>query len=291
MIDRTGREMQWHINGRTLAGQCWGDPGQQPMLALHGWLDNSASFAVLGPLLKDYYVVAPDLCGHGRSEHRSIDGGYQIWDDLPDLHELLAALGWERFSLMGHSRGAIIASLLASTLASKVAHLVLLDAVLPQPVAEDEVVKQLRQFVSDRSLLLNRQQRVYTSEEAAVTARQQRGLKAESARLLACRNLVLVEDGYSWSTDPRLQGASAMKLTAVQCRAILRALTMPTLLLLASSASEEQVQSARAAVADMPRGSASTVRGSHHFHMDGDIDELLRAMTQSAASIEVATRI
>ncbi len=82
-----------------------------------------------------------------------------------------------------------------------------------------------------------------------------------------------------------------MKLTAIQCRVILRALTMPTLLLLASSASEEQRQSARASIAEMPQGSASTVRGSHHFHMDGDIDELLRYVTLSAAGSGVAKEI
>ncbi len=193
---------QWSDTSRPVLG----DPGQRPLLALHGWLDNSESFAVLAPLLNDYYVVAPDLCGHGRSEHRSADGGYQIWDDLPDLHELLLQLGWERFSLMGHSRGAIIAVLLASTLATAVEQLVLLDAVLPRPVPEDAVVQQLGQFIADRKLLLNRQQRVFANRQEAVAARQQRGLTADAARLLALRNLVPVAGGFSWSTDPRLRG-------------------------------------------------------------------------------------
>ena len=116
--------MSWQVNGLQLAGLSWGDPGAKPLLALHGWLDNAASFSVLAPLLKHHHVVAVDLTGHGLSAHRSADAGYQIWEDLPELLGVLDALGWQEFSLMGHSRGAIIAGLLASTLPERVQRLV-----------------------------------------------------------------------------------------------------------------------------------------------------------------------
>jgi len=49
----------------TLRGLRWGRSGDASILALHGWLDNAASFARLAPLLMDADVVAIDLPGHG----------------------------------------------------------------------------------------------------------------------------------------------------------------------------------------------------------------------------------
>ena len=53
----------------TLRGLRWGSTGDAPILALHGWLDNAASFVRLAPLLADADVVAIDLPGHGYSDH------------------------------------------------------------------------------------------------------------------------------------------------------------------------------------------------------------------------------
>ncbi|MGK2915619.1 MAG: alpha/beta fold hydrolase, partial [Porticoccaceae bacterium] len=97
--------------GLTLAAREWGDPEGLPVLALHGWLDNCGSFAVLAPLLIGVRLVALDLAGHGLSSHRSADATYNIWQDVGDVHAVAEQLGWENFALLGHSRGAMIATL------------------------------------------------------------------------------------------------------------------------------------------------------------------------------------
>ncbi|MEZ5484862.1 MAG: hypothetical protein R3F01_06865, partial [Lysobacteraceae bacterium] len=63
------------------AGLRWGRRGGKPLLALHGWLDNAASFVPMveamqaSGRLEDLDVVALDLAGHGYSAHRS-DGAW-----------------------------------------------------------------------------------------------------------------------------------------------------------------------------------------------------------------------
>ena len=138
MSHREPLEQSWTVNGLKLCGLCWGNPRQAPLLMLHGWLDNAASFRMLAPLLRDFYVVALDLTGHGRSDRRSDDASYQIWDDLPEILGIVQQLGWSRFDLLGHSRGAIIAGLLASAFPERIKQLILLDAISPQAVPEQE---------------------------------------------------------------------------------------------------------------------------------------------------------
>jgi pimeloyl-ACP methyl ester carboxylesterase len=285
MMGPEPRSLSWRVNGLRLAGLSWGDTAASPLLALHGWLDNAASFSLLGPLLSDFHVVAPDLTGHGCSDHRSADATYQIWDDLPEIIGVADALGWRRFGLIGHSRGAIIASLLAASAPGRVSRLVLLDALAPKPVPEQAFARQLRRFLQDKARLQAHDHRVYPTVEAAMQTRRERGLSehAHAARLLVERNLRGCEGGFTWTTDPRLQGASAVKLTAGQIQAVWEALEMPALLLQAAgghggcSWMAEMVAMAGQCVRAMEVGS---VDGGHHFHLEPAVEEVARRIAR-----------
>src|SRR5690606_16190833 len=65
------RELELDIPAGRIAGLRLGEAGAPRVLALHGWLDNAASFV---PLATEFErigtrveLVAPDLPGHGRS--------------------------------------------------------------------------------------------------------------------------------------------------------------------------------------------------------------------------------
>lgn len=279
------REMRWRVNGLQLAGLSWGKPGAAPLLALHGWLDNAASFSLLAPLLDTHHVVAVDLTGHGCSDHRSADAGYQIWDDLPELVGILAELGWERFSLLGHSRGAMISCLLASTFSERIDKLVLLDGMVPPPLDEAQFPVQLRAFIEDKQRWLARGNRSFSSLEAAIASRAGEELPAQAARLLTERNLAGTADGgFSWTTDLRLRGASAVKLTAGQIRAVLEALDMPTLLLLAQDGFGRHPELVALAERHIRELQLVRVDGSHHCHMGPEaaaVAALVKAFLQN----------
>ena len=53
-----------------------GRAGAPKVLALHGWLDNAASFVPLAAHLDDIELIALDLPGHGRSAHLPPGGHY-----------------------------------------------------------------------------------------------------------------------------------------------------------------------------------------------------------------------
>lgn len=262
------REMRWHVNGLTLRGLAWGEPEGLPVLALHGWLDNAASFAFLAQHMTGCYVVAPDLTGHGLSDARSDDASYQIWDDLPELMGVVDTLGWKQFHLLGHSRGAIISTLLASAVPERILSLSLLDGVVPSPIEESEFPVQLRQSLDDKKLLLHRPSRVYPSVDDALAVRLRKGLSHSAAKAIVERNVIAVSGGFSWRTDPRLQGASAMKLTAQQGRAALNALDMPVLLLLAEETAYRAQGLEELVYENIRTIVVESVPGHHHFHME-----------------------
>ncbi|CAA0088646.1 Tropinesterase [Halioglobus japonicus] len=277
-VQRLAEPLQWRVNGLQLAGLSWGEPGEKPLLALHGWLDNAASFAFLAPQLKGYHVVALDLTGHGQSDRRSMDASYQIWDDLPEILGVVDALGWDTFDLVGHSRGAIISTLLASAFPERIRHLTLLDAVVPGAVAEGEFPRQMRKALEDKVRLQARANRVFPSLDDAVASRVERGLSPAAARLLVERNLRECPQGLTWTTDPRLHGASAVKLSDGHLQAVLRALDMPTLLLLARQSLGQAEKLAGYAKLHIPRLTLDTVEGGHHFHMEDNVAEVAQRM-------------
>lgn len=111
------------------AAKRWGTEGGRPVLALHGWLDSSATFDRLSPLLPSCDVVALDLLGHGLSDALPPGAVHHLVDRVVNVVEVLEALGWARAAIVGHSLGAIIASHLAGAFPALVSRLVLVEGI------------------------------------------------------------------------------------------------------------------------------------------------------------------
>ena len=83
----------------------WGRPQAPPLLFLHGWMDVGASFQFLvDALAGDWYAIAPDLRGFGRSAWQA--QGYWFFDYVADLEALLDRFVHDQPArLIGHSLG------------------------------------------------------------------------------------------------------------------------------------------------------------------------------------------
>jgi len=261
------REASARVRGTRIAWRQWGADEEYPVLALHGWLDNAASFDALGPLLTGCRLIALDLAGHGLSGHRGADGSYNIWDDLPDLVWLTRELGLERYALIGHSRGAAIATLLAAVEAPAVSSLVLLDNALAPMFEPAQTARQLREFAHDYGRRQSREPRLFDSAQAAVEARcAATGIDPRAARMLVARSLEQVEGGFRWRTDGRLRYASALKLGHDSVRAVLGGLELPGLLLMATRGMGVRLR--RHELLSWYAGlEVSEIEGCHHCHM------------------------
>ncbi|MCA9772737.1 MAG: alpha/beta fold hydrolase, partial [Myxococcales bacterium] len=80
------------------------------IVLLHGWLGDLRGWAAVMPFLaRDYRVVALDFPGYGKSD-KSRDRAYGVPLFADATHHLLASLGVERATWMGHSLGGQVAA-------------------------------------------------------------------------------------------------------------------------------------------------------------------------------------
>lgn len=253
-----------------LAARQWGDAGARPLLALHGWLDNAASFAQLAPLLAmERRVVALDLPGHGHSEHLPASvHRYNNLDQVDHVLDFADALELERFDLLGHSLGAGIASLAAAAAPARVGKLALIEGLGPLTDDGSQTLARWRDAHAQRQIS-RRPPRVFPSIDDAVAARVAAGgLDADEARPIVERNLREADGGFAWRSDPRLRLATPLRIDETQLRRLVAGITAPTLLLLAEPATPylpPALMDARAAcVAGI---CVDHIPGPHHLHI------------------------
>lgn len=251
-----------------LAAHLYGPEDGQPVIALHGWLDNANSFARLAPRLDGLRIVALDLAGHGHSSHRPPGAGYALADYVHDVLQVVEQLGWQQFSLLGHSLGAIISVFLAAAVPERVSRLALIDGLIPPTGDADNAPGQLGKSLQAQLRLVNKRKPVYPDQEQAICARMKGAVAVsrEAAELLAQRGLMPVPGGYTWRSDGRLTLPSAIRITREQATAFVEAIRCPTHLVVASQGLLAQNESL---LSRLPFEVAS-LSGGHHLHLNDE---------------------
>ncbi|MFT5110874.1 MAG: pimeloyl-ACP methyl ester carboxylesterase [Parasphingorhabdus sp.] len=262
-------EFEISLSYGNLRGIEFGQGNPRKVLAVHGWLDNAASFTHLAPLLNDSHVVAVDLPGHGLSDHRAPGSAYHLLDYLPTLVELVHKLGWQSYVAMGHSLGAGICSLLAATQHTSIESLILIDGVGPVAESADKLPDRLTRSIQRHSQLKTKRLPVYKDLGAALKMRLDvTTMNPSSAELIVQRNLQEVKNGVTWRTDRRVTLASPAYLMEEQVEVLLRSIRCPGILIQAGDGVLTERKTTTSRVACIDNIQCVQLPGNHHFHLD-----------------------
>ncbi len=265
----TPREFNISIPQGTVAAMEWGDAGSPSVLALHGWLDNAASFSSLAKRFVGFHVVAVDLPGHGKSAHRSVDASYSFSGYVADVLSIVEALQWSQYSLVGHSLGAGIASLVAVVNYKLIENLVLIDGIGPLSEPSADAPERLRRSMQRRLRKPIKKKLIYANIEQAIEARQEAGdLSIDSTELLVRRGTESVDGGIRWRCDPRLLLPSPVYMTEDQVLAMLSAIQSRTLLIQARTGALSRNTLMKERIKSVPDLSVVELSGGHHLHME-----------------------
>jgi pimeloyl-ACP methyl ester carboxylesterase len=254
-------------------------------------MDNAASFYRLAPALLaaspvPLHILALDLAGHGGSDHRCAGQPSNIWQDVVDIFAVAEQLGWSRFALLGHSRGAIVSFLCAGTFPDRISQLALLDGLCPPPTAAAEapaiLATSVRDCLNPALMMAPRYQPQPVLCQAFQRAR--RGLDTEAAAVMAARNMGQSEAGFYWRTDPWLKTGSAVRFGRAQTLAFAAAIRAPLQLILASASAVPDYY--QEVLEQLHQYRSVTFDGEHHLHLGAAAEPIAALLAPLLAAPE-----
>ncbi|MGY0505720.1 alpha/beta fold hydrolase [Luteimonas sp. e5] len=245
-----------------------GSADATPVLALHGWLDNAASFVPLARHLSGIDLVAIDLPGHGRSVHLPPGAHYTFELAVHHVLDVADALGFSHFTLLGHSMGAGIASLVAAACPERVTRLVCIEALGGLSHPAEEAAQRMRESVA--AARTRRPLRVFDSMQPAIQARMRANQMSEPvARLLVERGMRARDGGLVWASDQRLTVPTFLRPVDAQIEALIAGIQCPTRVLFAEPAQPYLPDAVRRGyAAQLVDGRMHVLPGTHHLHME-----------------------
>lgn len=261
------REYQLQVNDKKISVVEWGDQDAEPVICLHGWLDNAATFHYLAPYLEDKYrLVAIELPGHGQSEHLSADADYQFVSGISVIDAVLNTLNLERCKFIGHSMGGALGLLYSGVATECFSKLALIDSMGAITGSAKDTVRQLTDAIEQRKKSTGNKRFFDTLEVAARARAQVSELDWRTLYPLIERGVLLTDKGYQWSSDARLKRASWLRMTEQQHDAILENVKAQVLLLKAKEGILDQFPLERR-LEKLSNLQQIECEGGHHFHM------------------------
>ncbi len=202
--------------------------GGRPLLLAHGFTGGGVDFAghldELGEV--GWHVVAPTHRGHLGSVALPDEADYSFELIATDLVGLADALGWDRFALLGHSMGGMVAQVVAIRHPQRVSSLVLMDTCHGALSVDPDLAATAIHLVREKGM----------DALADAMAAQPGGGPLETAAAKRLReerpDLVELDDRKLRGCAPAMYAAMITEMLGATDRlAELRPLPMPTLVL------------------------------------------------------------
>lgn len=264
-----------------------GDESKKPLLCLHGYLDNAASFLPLmqvPDILEEYYIIALEWPGHGYSDHRPHGAHYHFLDYVSDLLALFTQHDWPAIDIVAHSMGAMVASAFAAAFPEKVKSLTLLDAFGFITAPEANTTAQLRNGLLSR--IKPPQARRAFTEQAAIKARMLASdLTMSDASMLIKRAIITTTDKYDgtscdkvysklyhWRSDSRLRTLSPYRLSSKQAQQLFSDIKCPMQLIYGDKGMNMVSEGLTLFAANEHNLTIAKLNAGHHVHMEKAVE-------------------
>jgi pimeloyl-ACP methyl ester carboxylesterase len=248
----------------------YGDAHKPIILAVHGWLDNAASFTLLAKLLENFYIIALDLPGHGLTPLPQNPKSLDIHFYVDVIAEIVDQLDQQSIILMGHSMGGAVASVYASQNPEKVSKLILIDVLGPlssdnlatHPTIETNAKKMQTAAIYASS-------KIYPSFENMVAIRMKANhLTYTQALELTKRGVRETDEGFQWCYDPFVAQSSAFYYSESEVLNLLSKIECPVLIVAGTEGIFKGREFYQCRLEVIKNHHIEFIDGHHHIHLE-----------------------
>jgi pimeloyl-ACP methyl ester carboxylesterase/aryl carrier-like protein len=284
------------VRGMPFAVCSWGPADGPVVFCLHGILEHGAAWELVALDLarRGFRVIAPDQRGHGRSGHASAGTGYYLMDFVADADALTAALGDRPFTLVGHSMGAAVSSLLMAARPARVGSLILVECILPNESEASDAGAELSSHLGYLSVPVEHPS---LGSLAVAASRLRAGTPSMSesfAEQMAERLTEPRGAGVAWRWDARLRSRAGIAFDGMGTMSRARYLRLladirsPITFVYGNESRYTGEGQAALLQRLLPGSHAVTLAGGHNLHTDSPAE--LAAAIAAHACADVAVR-
>lgn len=264
----------------------------KPIIALHGFLDNSNSFKPIAPYItqnEPFYLIAVDLPGMGFSSHIPEGIPYSTKFYLMCVRRIVMHFELEKFIFLTHSFGCSIALAYSACYSNEIIGLVLLDFAMRDCDFEtkDSVAECWKEGIetylkSEKSLMDKEKlgvKKPLTYEHALKRLLESnKHIDESAAKVLLERGLITINNNLQYTRDIKLVAGTSLRDYHSEYNRIYESLfenlENPVMLLYATPPAfgEKLCNQVMHIMNQIKKNSKSEVElipfeGTHHFHM------------------------
>lgn len=273
-MEQHSTELKLNVPWGHIAAKTYGSSTGKFVLVVHGLLDNLGSFTRLIEYLPmEYYYVCIDLPGHGCSSHFPSWMIIDFLDYVHAIYHILEALQWKTCIYLGHSMGAQLGVAFSIIQPHRIEKLIALDGLVPLIAQTEETFIESFKELFTLPITANNNSKItlYSKEEILHALKNMRfaALRLDAAKAMFDRAVTEVNGKYKYNRDVRLRRKIHTLLSLDGLIYIVRALSVPLYLFIASQSIEIGFPGIVKVVESINPKSLSQlfcIKGNHDFH-------------------------